>query len=188
VHKLIKIALLTLVATAAPAIASAQSQSSPPIPLKHYKVDFVVKEADSSGHVTNNRAYSTVLATTNRGETNGKGENNQIRSGDRIPIRVTSTGESPKGADQIAYIDVGVNIDCSRVQEIDQKLAMTIKAEISSIPPGTDLNSGLDPVIRQFQWNADVLISPGSPTTIFSSDDVNSKVKMQVDVTATPIK
>ena len=50
-----------------------------------------------------------------------------------------------KGKGDIAYIDVGVNIDCRFVQEIDQKLAMKIKAEISSIPTGTDLNSGLDP-------------------------------------------
>jgi Bacterial type II and III secretion system protein len=181
-HRSIKFALLFLLISGATALANAQSPSSPSLPLKHYKVDFLVKEADASGHITNSRSYSTILATTNSGQTN------QIRSGNRIPIRVTSTGESSKGADQIAYIDVGVNIDCSRVQEIDQRLAMTVKAEISSIPPGTDLNSGLDPIIRQFQWNSDVLILPSVPTTIFSSDDVNSKTKMQVEVTATPIK
>ncbi len=152
--------------------------------MKHYKVDFVVKEADSAGHVINSRSYSTILATTNQNDPN------QIRSGNRVPIRVTSgeNAESGKGKDSIAYIDVGVNIDCRFVQEIDQKLAMKIKAEISSIPAGADLNSGLDPVIRQFQWNADVLIPPGIPTTIFSSDDVNSKTKMQLEVTASLIK
>ncbi len=65
---------------------------------------------------------------------------------------------------------------------------MKIKAEISSIPAGADLNAGIDPVIRQFQWNADVLIPPGIPTTIFSSDDVNSKTRMQLEVTASLIK
>jgi hypothetical protein len=182
-QKSIKLVLLLLLTAAAAATANAQSPSSP-IPLKHYKVDFVVKEVDPAGRVTNSRSYSTILATTNQNDPN------QIRSGNRVPIRVTSgeNAESGKGKDTIAYIDVGVNIDCRFVQEIDQKLAMRIKAEISSIPAGTDLNSGLDPVIRQFQWNADVLISAGIPTTIFSSDDVNSKTKVQVEVTATPVK
>jgi Bacterial type II and III secretion system protein len=182
VHKSVKLALLLLLAAAA--AATTHAQSSQPIPLKHYKVDFVVKEADSTGRVINGRSYSTILATTNQNDPN------QIRSGNRVPIRVTSgeNSESGKGKDNIAYIDVGVNIDCRYVQEIDQKLAMKIKAEISSIPAGTDLNSGLDPLIRQFQWNADVLIPPGVPTTIFSSDDVNSKTRMQLEVTATPVR
>lgn len=182
-HKFSKLFLLVLLAAVAAATANAQSPS-PPTPLKHYKVDFVVKEADSTGRIINSRSYSTILAATNQNDPN------QIRSGNRVPIRVTSgeSAESGKGKDSIAYIDVGVNIDCRYVQEIDQRLAMKIKAEISSIPAGTDLNSGLDPVIRQFQWNADVLIAPGTPTNIFSSDDVNSKTKVQVEVTATPVK
>jgi hypothetical protein len=183
-HKSIKLVLLLLLSGVAAATTNAQSPSSTPVLLKHYKVDFVVKEADPSGRVVNSRSYSTILATTYQGEPN------QIRSGNRVPIR-TSTGEnaeSGRGKGDIAYIDVGVNIDCRFVQEIDQKLAMKVKAEISSIPTGTDLNSGLDPVVRQFQWNADVLIPPDLPTTIFSSDDVNSKTRMQVEVTATPIK
>jgi hypothetical protein len=182
VHKFIKLTLLLLFA-AATATTYAQPPSSPATPSNHYKVDFVVKEVDAGGHTVNSRSYSTVLATTNQSDPN------QIRSGNRIPIRVTS-GEKPQsgGSTEIAYIDVGVNIDCRYVQDIDQKLAMKIKAEISSIPAGTDLNSGLDPVIRQFQWNADVLIPPGTPTTIFSSDDVNSKTRIQLEVIATLIK
>jgi len=168
--------LLLLTGTTMAAIAIAQS-AAPASPLMHYKTDFVVKEVDANGHVVNSRSYSTILATTNEGTPN------QIRSGDRIPIRTSSAGKG-----DIAYIDVGVNVDCHRVQEINGKLAMSIKAEVSSVPPGTDLNSGLDPLIRQFQWNADVLITPGVPTTIFSSDDVSSKAKMQFEVTATLIK
>ena len=178
-HKSIKLVLLFLLVGAAAATAHAQTPSPSPIPLKHYKVDFVVKEADASGHVTNSRSYSTVLATSNQNDPN------QIRSGDRVPIRV---GLNDKGDNNLQYVDIGVSFDCRYVQEIDQKLAMRIKAEISSIPAGADLKAGIDPVIRQFQWNSDVLVSTGVLTTIFSSDDVNSKIKMQVEVTATLIK
>jgi hypothetical protein len=179
VYKSIKLVLLLLLTGVAAATTNAQSPSSTPVPLKHYKVDFVVKEADANGHVTNSRSYSTVLATTNQNDPN------QIRSGDRVPIRV---GLNDKGDNNLQYVDIGVSFDCRFVQEIDQKLAMKIKAEISSIPAGSDLNAGIDPVIRQFQWNSDVLIPTGVPTTIFSSDDVNSKTRIQLEITAAPIK
>ena len=78
--------------------------------------------------------------------------------------------------------------DCRNVHELDQKLAMSVTAEVSSLPAGADLSSSLDPLIRQFKWNADVLVTPGAPTAIFSSDDVGSKTKVQVEMTATPIR
>jgi hypothetical protein len=169
--------LLLLLSGISAAISLAQAPSSP-TPVNHYKADFVVKEVDASGHVVNNRSFSTILATTNEGSPN------EIRSGDRIPIRT----ESGENGGKLAYIDIGVNIDCQHVHEIDQKLAMAIKAELSSIPEGVDLKATLDPLIRQFKWNAEVLIAPGVPTTIFSSDDVSSKTKVQLEVTATLIK
>jgi hypothetical protein len=179
VHKSIKLVLLLLLTGVAAATTNAQSPSSPPIPLKYYKADFVVKEVDATGHVTNSRSYSTILATNNQPATN------QIRSGNRIPFR---TGLNEKGDTEIQYVDIGVNIDCRNIQEIDQKLAMLVKAEVSSIPGGTNSTSELGPIIRQFQWNSDVLILPGTPTTIFSSDDVNNKTRMQLEVTATLVR
>src|SRR5271163_701232 len=176
-RRLIQMFPLLLVIGMTSSTAIAQPPSTP-VPLHHFKTDFVVKEVDAGGHVINSRSFSTILATTNENSPN------QIRSGDRVPLR-TNSGEKERG---IVYIDTGVNVDCRLVHEIDQKLAMSIKAEISSVAPGTEQSSPLDPVIRQFQWNADVLISPGVPTTIFSSDDVNSKTKVQVEVTATLIK
>jgi hypothetical protein len=145
--------------------------------MRYYKADFVVKEVDAGGHVVNSRSYSTILATTNGAASN------QIRSGDRIPIRVNTEGKG-----DIQYVDIGVNIDCRVIHEVDQKLAMSITAEVSSLPAGADLTSTLDPLIRTFKWNADVLIAPGVPTTIFSSDDVGSKTKIQLEVAAALIK
>ena len=176
--KLIKLLSLLLVIGIIGKTATAQSPATPAV-LKHYKTDFVVKEIDSSGHVINSRSYSTILATTNQNDPN------QVRSGDRVPIRV---GLNDKGDNNLQYIDIGVSIDCRHVQEIDERLSMSVKAEISSMPAGANLSSGLDPVIRAFQWNSDVVVAPGVPTTIFSADDVGSKTKTQVEVTATVIK
>ena len=174
----IRFSLLLLFVGLTAAAAGAQSSSAPPAaPLKYYKADFLVKEVDSSGHIVNSRSYSTILLTDNSGAPK------QVRSGDRIPIRVTT---ADKG--DIQYVDIGVSIDCRLVHELDQKLAMSVTAEISSLPAGADLSSTLDPLIRQFKWNADVLVTPGTPTTIFSSDDLGSKTKVQVEMTATPIR
>jgi hypothetical protein len=177
-RKSIQLCLFLLLGAFTARIAAAQSTSAPAAPLKYYKADFLVKEVDASGHIVNSRSYSTILLTDNNG-----GVPKQVRSGDRIPIRVTT-----KDKGDIQYVDIGVSIDCRNVHELDQKLALTVTAEISSLPAGADLSSSLDPLIRQFKWNADVLIAPGVPTTIFSSDDVGSKTKVQVEMTATLIR
>jgi hypothetical protein len=161
---------------------AAQAQSPlPAASIKHYKTDFVVKEVDANGHVVNSRSFTTILATNSSRST----QPNQIRSGDRVPIRASL---NEKGDTNIQYIDIGVNIDCNQVQEMGGELGMVIRAEISSVPAGTDLNAMGDPMIRSFQWSSDVVLVPGVPTTVFSSDDVGSKAKTQVEVTATLIK
>ena len=176
--KLLKLSSLLLLAATSAGLALAQV-SAAAAPIKHYKTDFVVKELDANGRIVNSRSFSTILATTNSGATN------EIRSGDKVPIRSSS---DEKGETKYQYIDVGVNIDCRSVTEIDRKLAMSITAEVSSAPASGDSNSSLGPLIRQFKWNSDVLITPGVPTTIFSSDDVSSKSKILFEVTATPIQ
>ncbi len=175
-----QLSLFSLFVALAAGLATAQSSSAPAAaPLKYYKADFVVKEVDASGHVANTRSYSTVLLTDNSGSPK------QVRSGDKIPIQ---TSGDEKGDVKYQYIDLGVNIDCRFVHELDQRFALSVTAEVSSVPVGTDLKASLGPLIRQFKWNADVLIAPGVPTTIFSSDDVSSKSKIQVEITATPIR
>jgi hypothetical protein len=179
-NKITRLSLFSLFLTLAGGLAAAQSTTVPVAAAsKYYKADFLVKEFDATGHVANTRSYSTVLATDNSGAPK------QIRSGDKFPIQ---TSGDEKGDVKYQYIDLGVNIDCRYVHELDQKLAFSVTAEVSSVPAGTDPKSSLGPLIRQFKWNADVLIAPGVPTTIFSSDDVGSKSKIQVEITATPVR
>jgi len=179
-RKFIRFSLSLLFAAMTVTLAAAQSPSTPaPAPLKYYKVDFVVKEVDAGGHVVNTRSYSTILLTNNSGAPK------EIRSGDKIPV---ISGTDEKGNSAYQYIDIGVNIDCRSVHEVDQKLAASVTADVSSVPSSTEIGSAREPLIRQFKWSADVLVAPGTPTTIFSSDDVGSKAKMQVEMTATPIR
>jgi hypothetical protein len=178
-YKYLRLSVLLLLTGSMAAMTLAQA-AAPAAPVKHYKADFVVREVDGSGHVVNSRSFSTILAADDQGAPT------EIRSGDKVPVR---TSADEKGDEvKYQYIDLGVNIDCQHVREVDQKLALSIRAEVSSASAGADQNSSLGPLIRQFKWNADVLIAPGVPTTIFSSDDMSSKSKMVFEVTATPVR
>jgi hypothetical protein len=59
-------------------------------------------------------------------------------------------------------------------------------------PPGARTNmmmaSMRAPSIRQNRWMAVATVTPGKQTTLFASDDIATKRKMEVDVTATEVR
>ncbi len=150
-------------------------------PERYYRLNLVLEEINDAGKVTNTRSFvETVM--TGRG-----GPNGQIRTGSRIPIQ---TG-AHDGSTQFQYIDLGVNFDVRQVKEIGDKLAFFLSAEVSSLADnnagGASANLRGDPVIRQNKWDSSVLIPVGKPAVVYSADDLDSKGKMQVEVTATRV-
>ena len=83
------------------------------------------------------------------------------------------------------YIELGVNIDCINVEEVDGELSMHLTTEVTSAltDPATT-----PPVIRTNRWSATVVLPVKKPTVVFSSDDLTTKRQMQAELTATPIK
>jgi hypothetical protein len=68
---------------------------------------------------------------------------------------------------------------------------MIVTGDISSfVKPSEDevQTAPNQPVIRQNRWDAAVLIPLNKPTIIFSSDDVTTKHKLQLELTASLIK
>jgi hypothetical protein len=152
---------------------SPEAQVSAPKPEAHYyRLEFVLKELGEDSRVVNSRTYHTDVATG--------GRFSQVRTGTKIPVRTNDKGE-------IQYIDLGVNIDCDSAHETPQGLGLHISTEISSIasPPGSG-ESGL-PVVRQNRWSSETLLPIGKPTVVFSSDNLENKGRMQVEVTAMPL-
>jgi hypothetical protein len=141
--------------------------------IHYYRLEFVLKELGEDGRVVNSRTYYTDVATA--------GRSSQVRAGTKIPVRTNDKGE-------IQYIDLGVNIDCDSVRETPQGLGLHLSTEISSVakPPASS-ESGL-PVVRQNRWSSEALLPIGKSTVIFSSDNLESKGRMQVEVTATPAR
>jgi hypothetical protein len=85
----------------------------------------------------------------------------------------------------LTYLDVGVNIDSRVPKEIQDQFTLDVSAEISSVATG---QPSTPPLIRQTKWNANVIVPTRKPTTIFTSDDPNSKRQTQLELTAVPIK
>lgn len=158
-------------------------------PIHYYQLRFDIEEVGDNGRITNSRTYRTTISTDFN-------EVGSIRTGNKIPVVTGVMGDDKAGNKQWQYIDVGVNIDVGTysnnhnfVREVGDKLALHIKAQISDVAP-TQTNvvfHNEDPVIRQNSWESIVLITPGKPTVIFSSDNLESKGKMQVELTATRI-
>lgn len=157
-----------------PSLAQGSTDVNQTASLKqHYRLDFVVKEVEA-GKVINSRSYSMIIAN----------EHAEIRSGTQVPFNISSV---PNTA-QYTQVNVGVEIDCNNAKELNNQLTLQVKAEISSL---ADPNAGSRPgggVVRRNVWESNVIIPLKQPTTIFSSDDLASTRKMQLELTATPIK
>jgi len=150
----------------------AQAQKAPKEEQKFYRLDFVVKEIGNS-KVVNGRSYSTMIST------GGSPFPGEIRTGNKVPYN------SDKG---VQYLDVGVNFDCQSAREVENELGLHVVAEVSNLAPGQTPASGSLPLLRQNKWSSDVIVPLRKPTVIFSSDDPTSTHKMQVELTATPIR
>jgi hypothetical protein len=82
-----------------------------------------------------------------------------------------------------------VNIDSREAREVENQLALTIGVEVTNMAPSQTAGSGsLPPLLRENKWQSDLIVPLRKPTVIFSSDDPTSTHKMQVELTATPIK
>jgi len=141
-----------------------------PVPPKFYKLDFVVKEVEGTKTV-NARTYSVMVSTQD------KGHACSIRTGGKVPF---STGK------EYMYLDVGVNIDCRNLNEVQSGLSMWVEAEISSVVPESTTNPDR-PFMRHNNWGSTVLVPFKKPTVIFSSDELTGKHQIQLELTATPI-
>lgn len=177
------VAVFTL--TLLPTVMRGQNspESAPPPAEEHfYRLHFAVEEIDAAGKATNTRSYEESVAT-------GNGPDQQIKTGSRVPIATGSYGANANLANtQFQYIDLGVDLDVRNVKEHADKLSFRLRANISSIARQTEIGGIGEPVIRQNNWDSYMIIPIGKPTIVYSADDLDSKGKMQIEVTATKVE
>jgi hypothetical protein len=176
-------AALLLLAAPGHLQAQSESQGTAAAPPQHfYHLKLVVEELSASGSVTNSRTYQTTVSTSG-------GSDQYVNTGSKIPIATgTSSGPSALQNTQFQYIDLGIEFHIGHVKEIGQSLSFQLKAEISSMAKYSEIAGVNEPVIRQNTWLSDILVPAGKPTVVYSSDDLDTKGKTQVEVTATPVE
>jgi hypothetical protein len=150
-----------------------RAEDKPAVPGHTYHLQFRLSDVDENGKIINTRTYVTTLSTGIW--------NTSIRTGTKVPVHASDKGD-------IQYLDLGVGIDASKIEETeDGRLSLKVKAEVSSLTPRVQNSSG-DPVIRQNRWESTITVISGKPTVIFSSDNLEDKGKLQLELTATPEK
>lgn len=148
-------------------LAQGDKPVAPAAEPEYFRLDFVVKEVQD-GKTVNSRSYSTVTMVGGR-------DRSSIRAGTKMPV-------------QTGYVDVGVNIDCFSVQRVQNRLAILVSAELSTVTSSQDKAAPIAPPVRQNKWTSPVIFPIGKPTVLFSSDDLASNRTLQLEVTATPVK
>lgn len=181
-----KLSLGVMLLFVAMSVSSFAQDSNKPAktPGHFYKLSYVVQEVSDSGKVTNSRSYMTNIQVG--------GDGVQIRAGNRVPISTAphTAGGSSLVDTQYQYWDMGINIDSRQATEIGEKLALVVTAEVNDLAPSASAwpnQIPTVPVVRQNKWSANVIIPIGKPTVIFSSDDLNNKGRIQVELTPTRI-
>jgi hypothetical protein len=140
-----------------------------------YKLAFAIYELQD-GKRLNQRDYSLMIQADSRG-------GNMLKIGTKVPIDA--------GNGQVTYADVGLEIEASAVETVNNKLAVGLSMGLSNfaIPEqNTDpRTAGTRPVLRSVSQRVRAVLTPGKPQVISSMDDVNSNKRMQVEVTATKV-
>ena len=141
-------------------------------PAKFYRLDFVVQEVEGT-KVVNSREYSITDAI------DIPPTRSSIRTSSQVPIRVAPSLQTQQ-------FSIGVDIDVDRTKEVGGGLALNVDASITNL--SSQGQPDAIPIIRKQHWSATVLIPLKKATVIFSSDDFSSTHKMQLVLTATPMK
>ena len=143
-------------------------------PEAFYKLAFNISEIEN-GKPVNQREYSMVSR-------NNDGRPVSIKSTTRVPIN------SPEK--QIQYLDAGLDIRCFAPREVAAKIAVNCDVVISNfvVPDqSTEARNSVGPVLRTTNTSAWAVVTLGKPTVMSIIDDVNSKKRIQIEVTATKI-
>jgi hypothetical protein len=143
-------------------------------PDSFYKLTFTIFELED-GKRTNQREYSMISRSND-------GRPASLRSSTRVPIYAEEK--------KIQYIDAGLDIRCFAPREIGGKIAANCEVNISNFvvaDVNNEARTAAGPVMRTTNANTWAFLTAGKPMVISTIDDVNSKKRIQIEMTATRI-
>lgn len=153
--------------------AAARADEPTPRPERSrstFRVDYVLYEAET-GKRANERTFSMTV---------NEGSHGQLRSGSRVPVNVGESG--------VQYQDVGLKIS-GRVLERDGDLTLDSEVELSTFAlPDPAADAKGNPTLRTVSQTLSTRPVLGRPAVLSTLDDLNSRKRLQVEVTVTRLK
>jgi hypothetical protein len=141
-----------------------------------YRVDLVLSESEG-GKRTNTRNYSFVIEESRAA---------RLRQGLRVPV--PAGGVSGTGTvTQFQYMDIGLNIDCD-LREVESGVHVGLLVDESSLSREQPVSTLSAPVVRQLRNQVDAVIPAGKQTLVSSVEELDSKKRMDIEVTATKVR
>jgi hypothetical protein len=161
-------ALASLALLGAP--ARADDAPKPERPRSSFRIDYALFEVES-GKRANERAFTLTV---------NEGSHGQLRSGTRVPITVGDKG--------VQYMDVGLKLS-GRVLEREGDVTFEGEIEMSTFALPEQATEGKgNPVVRTVTETVSTRPVLGKPAVVSSLDDLNSRKRLQVEVTVTRLK
>jgi hypothetical protein len=166
--------LVALTALAAASVVAAAEENAPrkERPKSSFRIDYVLYEVESGKRV-NERSYSLTAI---------EGAFFKLVAGSRVPISAGDKGP--------VYADVGLKIR-GRVNEREEgDITLESEIEMSNFAFPEQATQALPgtPLLRNLSQEVSTRLTPGRPAVISSVDDVNSRKRLQVEVTLTRVK
>jgi len=168
-NRIVAVTLVTLLL----AIAASAQEKKDESPRNVYKLDFTVAELENGKRI-NERSYTMHLLDDRRGA--------KTKVGTRVPVL---TGDK-----QWQYIDVGIRIDAD-IQAADESgliLGVAFDSSSYALPEQSQMTQPGQPLLRTLIQSVIARVPFGKPTLVCSADDVNSKRRVIVELTATRVK
>jgi hypothetical protein len=150
-----------------------------------YKVEYRIR--DGSDTAKAGRRYTMLCDTTGKGT---------FKVGDRIPVAsgsfqpgVGGVGVNPLVNTQFTYLDIGVNIDTTVRERLNEtRVELSANIDMSTLvehkqAAGSAVMS--NPTVAQMKIVVNALVTPGKPTVVASIDDPVTQHKVDVEAVVT---
>jgi hypothetical protein len=92
---------------------------------------------------------------------------------------------------KLQYIDAGLEIRCWLREPLAGKLPVQCDINISNFvleQQFADSKNSAGPMLRTASVGTETVVTPGKPAVVANIDDVNSKKRTQIEITATKIE
>lgn len=140
-----------------------------------FKVDFTIRDTGDAGGKTG-RKYSLLVYAQDKGV---------FKIGNRVPV-ATSSSSGGMTNTQFTYIDVGVNIDVTLMQDLAGRIGMHSDMDMSTAITN-EKTPGMSPTISQIKVAISTAIPPGKPTIVASFDDPVTTRKFDIEALVTKV-